>query len=85
MQGPTIGLSCGSLFIAFEVISFYSPFYALYCVMSCLLEDKATFKLGGKDTSCYFWGSIFQFEFNILPMCITVDLLSCIFEFASVI
>ena len=50
-----------------------SPISALYCVLPCSLEDKATFKLGGKDI-LFLGGVIFQFEFSVLPNGIIIDL-----------
>ena len=37
----------------------------------CSIEDNATFKLGGMNYICLH---ACQFEFNVLPMCIIVDL-----------
>ena len=55
-----------------QVISFHPSFLLYTMFLPCSLEDKATFKLGGKDI--LFGEVIFQFEFSVLPNGIIIDL-----------
>ena len=52
-SGPTIGLLCGSLFIAFEVISFHSPYLLVIVLCPVFLRTRRHLS----------WGDIESYDF----------------------